>query len=666
MKQQEKIVVPFNKRRHLQASFHFLVSAANQQTFKNSDHFVSWKHVELVYFLSEKPRLCPICLEPPIAAQITECGHVFCWPCILHYLCVDSDREVQRCPLCLENIMRDSLRSSVAIMAPKVTVGMEVEMTLVQRPKDSLKLLVPAAVTDPTHQPEPAHAHIDSILFNRVTEVEDLDVILAKETCELNEALCEDELDPLDASFVQMALDALAARRAKWTQRQLQRKQRNDSSTKSPIVLKFLNSQPQFKRKNYQENKSEKEKEKEKEEEENADFPALPKAKPRPKPVISSVSADAPAPVPAPVVSGSVPAAEFTLPPPKDQVLAGEPAKEGKEKSPAELEPSSPSHLSASSPTDFSPEHMYRFFQCSDGQQIYLDSLNYRCLVAEFGVENLPLILSGKIVTLTEFSQVGPKNKSQPNYRFLSHLPTSSKFKIAYLNLDHLLSAKTLKQFNSEIKHVQKQLKQKESSRKRMEKLAAQRAQEIERQQQEEAAYAYAYSPNEFSSFFEIPDTDTQSFPEMSSGSHRNQQNGAQNQSPSMAGASSPHLSHGARGWSNVAETGANHLVDDHWEALPSRQQSVTTFLSTSASAPQQASSSSSASSSIPSDLNNHHENQTPASVARSVWGTAIPSSRDKKSNKKNNNQAQWPAPAPSPGGRKSKSKRGTVLFTFG
>ena len=28
----------------------------------------------------------PICLDPPVCARITKCSHVFCYPCILHYL----------------------------------------------------------------------------------------------------------------------------------------------------------------------------------------------------------------------------------------------------------------------------------------------------------------------------------------------------------------------------------------------------------------------------------------------------------------------------------------------------------------------------------------------------------------------------------------------------
>jgi hypothetical protein len=202
--------VPFDKKRHLQAAFQFLVSFADVKTFKTSDHLVRWKCVELVFYLLDKPRLCPICLDPPVAAQITECGHVFCWPCILHYLCVDSINENRRCPLCFETIDRDSLRSFVAIIVPKVQVCMDLEMVLVQRNVDSLVLSLPSAL-NLSDRP------LDPILFNRVTVVGDsLDMILDQEARELYACIANEELEPLDTSFVQMALDALELRRRTW------------------------------------------------------------------------------------------------------------------------------------------------------------------------------------------------------------------------------------------------------------------------------------------------------------------------------------------------------------------------------------------------------------------------------------------------------------------
>lgn len=52
---------------------------------------------------------CPICLGPPVAAKITKCGHIYCWPCILHYLAL-SDNEYRACPICYEHVGAKDLK----------------------------------------------------------------------------------------------------------------------------------------------------------------------------------------------------------------------------------------------------------------------------------------------------------------------------------------------------------------------------------------------------------------------------------------------------------------------------------------------------------------------------------------------------------------------------
>lgn len=52
---------------------------------------------------------CPICLYPPLAARITRCGHIFCWPCMLHYLSL-SERSWSKCPICYEAVHTADLK----------------------------------------------------------------------------------------------------------------------------------------------------------------------------------------------------------------------------------------------------------------------------------------------------------------------------------------------------------------------------------------------------------------------------------------------------------------------------------------------------------------------------------------------------------------------------
>lgn len=55
---------------------------------------------------------CPICLYPPVAAHITRCGHIYCWPCMLHYLSL-SEKSWSKCPICYEAVHSADLKRYV-------------------------------------------------------------------------------------------------------------------------------------------------------------------------------------------------------------------------------------------------------------------------------------------------------------------------------------------------------------------------------------------------------------------------------------------------------------------------------------------------------------------------------------------------------------------------
>lgn len=62
-------------------------------------------------FREEGHTTCPICLSPPTAPRMTKCGHVFCFPCILHYLGTSENPKWARCPICFDSVNEKQLKS---------------------------------------------------------------------------------------------------------------------------------------------------------------------------------------------------------------------------------------------------------------------------------------------------------------------------------------------------------------------------------------------------------------------------------------------------------------------------------------------------------------------------------------------------------------------------
>ena len=89
----------YRKEHYLQANCQFVVRVAGDYSRHEDDPdlLVDWGLIEQVRLRTSgsEPTSCPICLFPPTAAKISRCGHVFCWPCILHYL----GKDVSSCNL---------------------------------------------------------------------------------------------------------------------------------------------------------------------------------------------------------------------------------------------------------------------------------------------------------------------------------------------------------------------------------------------------------------------------------------------------------------------------------------------------------------------------------------------------------------------------------------
>ncbi|XP_076282228.1 E3 ubiquitin-protein ligase RNF10 [Lasioglossum baleicum] len=129
----------YNKEQFLQASCQFVVTAnGNYSSYlTDPDSLVDWKLVEQIKIHSPENLSCPICLCTPVAGKMTRCGHVYCWPCILHYLSL-SDKSWRKCPICYELIQKSDLKSVTEITQNTLNLGDIVTLRLMRRERGSL------------------------------------------------------------------------------------------------------------------------------------------------------------------------------------------------------------------------------------------------------------------------------------------------------------------------------------------------------------------------------------------------------------------------------------------------------------------------------------------------------------------------------------------------
>lgn len=96
--------------------------------FADPDIFFQWQDIEQIIIprssalasaagggqgalQDEGHTICPICLSPPTAPRMTKCGHVFCFPCILHYFNTSDNTKWVRCPICFDSVNEKQLKS---------------------------------------------------------------------------------------------------------------------------------------------------------------------------------------------------------------------------------------------------------------------------------------------------------------------------------------------------------------------------------------------------------------------------------------------------------------------------------------------------------------------------------------------------------------------------
>lgn len=422
----------YSKEHYLQANCQFVVNDQGDYSVysANQDLLVDWSFIEEVRLHVSEAPACPICLHPPVAAKVTRCGHIYCFPCILHYLAL-SDKKWRKCPICYEPIVKEDLKSVVAICHKEFSIGEEIELQLMRRERDSL-LPVPAAsfnqeiIKNPPRFSNPTAATpYAKLLISSKEEVQCY--ILMREKRDLEAQLIE-EGDQPEACFIDEALSLLQARQ--------------DSLNSGKCIEDLLNK--------------------------TGGLEALSLSSPE-----EQSSGDGASSVEAPSSPVSTAEAEESMPsePPPEQIIrsdGGKPIITVEDLDISQLQPINQNTTGSQAQRNV-PKSTFYFYQASNGAQAYLHALNVQMLVQEYGaLENCPSIIKAKVV---EKESVSMTEELRMRLRYLRHLPVTCSFDVVEVSLPlPVVSKLTLAMFQDQIDSRQRKRNKRAREERKIEK----------------------------------------------------------------------------------------------------------------------------------------------------------------------------------------------------
>ncbi|XP_031704885.1 E3 ubiquitin-protein ligase RNF10 isoform X2 [Anarrhichthys ocellatus] len=423
---------PFNKELFLQANCQFVVTDDQDYKahFTDPDTLVNWDCVEQVRIYSHEVPSCPICLYPPLSARITRCGHIFCWPCMLHYLSL-GDKSWSKCPICYEEVHTADLKSVVAMETRQYVAGDVITMRLMQREKGAL-VAMPSSqwekVEEPVRFGDTCLSPYSKLLLTSAMQVlslvaEEKDVLQAQLSQEGDAQCC----------FIQSALCLLQEREEMLLKQQ--KANVRDSFDLSSLTL-----------------------------EETSPVEEVVTTISSTKPVLQYSSAfdDEVAEVPdvTEEATAELPGfpesiLESVLEEPPESMMGAAPEPQPEEESRAsKAESGRPSASVVHGP-------YYYFYQADDCQQMFLHPVNVRCLLREYGsLEASPDSITATVVEIVGHTVTEDIRR---RHRYLAHLPLTCEFSICELALQPpILSKETLDTFADDLEK-RKHLRQKKA-----------------------------------------------------------------------------------------------------------------------------------------------------------------------------------------------------------
>ncbi|RHZ84405.1 hypothetical protein Glove_82g57 [Diversispora epigaea] len=455
---------PFNKERFVNANFRFLVNSLGDYTVYqfDPDLLLQWENIEQVIITTPSTPSCPICLQQPITARVTKCGHTFCLTCILHYLFLIDNEEKpnkkwRRCPICWDAVYAKDLRNVRfwAVRNMKIggdggmTTGEEmITMRLIQRNANSTLALPRSSTWPPRDESSafpsaPWYFSPDALVFSKITiaSTDYMRTEYQKDLKELESAYHDAKnLDSTEEiPFIEMAIvnvkehleklqrsltvDVVEAERRA---RDFIRLSEMNSSTLDKPQSSVIRS-PQNNNNNNNNNSNNSNNEVDETNSENNDIiPSFLPDEFKDRPHIANIP-------------------QKNDPKSKNKSVQQQPV---------------------SSPSSSSGEGTYHFYQSDDGQHIYLHPLNIRILKQEFvEYEFFPNEISVKISGIEESTITEDLRK---RFKYLSHLPLSCDVTFLEVDLKNIVSDSTLQSFSKELLQRDKRRKEKEKREKRV------------------------------------------------------------------------------------------------------------------------------------------------------------------------------------------------------
>ncbi|KAL7310028.1 hypothetical protein PS15m_010836 [Mucor circinelloides] len=499
---------PFNKERFINANFRFMLNPTGNYIYQLADPDINfdWDTIEQVLISSAEAQSCPICLSPPTAARVTKCGHIYCLPCILHYLELrESKKNWRKCPICWDSIYEADLKpvrimkpyavsdhasssattTTTAAAAPTtlscgVTDGDRVNMSLMQRSNDSTLAFplsdtwpLPPNVTCNYMKPDtpliPWHFTPGAMTFARfmLASPDYLRGEYNRDCIELNDAMADAKGwgSAEEMPFIEKSLDQILAKM----------KQLNQQDTKE-LELAIQTSDMMFE--------------------------AVAKyAKKHGK--TASTHQQLVQTVDSVEKSEQVPEAyrQYQLAHQAGEDIGANQAASASTTSAApttthqrHTNNNNNSHSSNTPATDF------YFYQAVDGQHVYLHPLDIRILKHEFGeYDQFPRQLQVQATSVQESTLTEDLRKK---CKYLGHLPLACDVTFMEINVKDIVSAETIQVYNQELVARVKKRKDKERKedqrRKQAEskqKLQVVKEQEAERHMLENDPFFSMYRP---------------------------------------------------------------------------------------------------------------------------------------------------------------------------